>query len=291
MRFGLFGTGFWAAEVHAAGLTAVPDAELVGVWGRDASKTAALAERYGITAYADQDDLIADVDAIDVALPPDVQAPIAARAAAAGKHLLLDKPLALAPAAAADVVAAVRASGVASVVFFTSRFLPATASWLETQGGREWHGAEATWLGSIFHPGNPFGGSPWRRDLGGLWDVGPHSLSMTIPLLGRVARVASASRDRDGTVRFVVEHDSGAVSVQTVGIDVPEAASANRLAVYGEPGWSAMPERDSDEVEALRTAAQQLLATAATGTRHPCDVEFAAHIVDVLTQAQTLLDG
>ena len=292
MRFGLFGTGYWAAEVHAPALAADPDVDLVGVWGRNPANAAALADRYGCRPYADIDALLADVEAIDVALPPDVQAPIAAQAAAAEKHLLLDKPLALTPEAAADVVAAVRASGVASVVFFTSRFVPAQASWLADQAGLDWHGAEATWLGSIFQPGNPFGASPWRQELGGLWDIGPHSLSMTIPLLGPAVRVASAARDRDGTVRFVVEHGSGAVSVQTVGLDAPEAASGFRLAVYGTPGWAAMPAADAEPVEALGRAVRELLATVSSGTAsHPCGVEFAAHIVGVLTQAQGLLDA
>lgn len=35
MRFGLVGTGPWAGIAHAPGLVACPEAELVGVWGRD----------------------------------------------------------------------------------------------------------------------------------------------------------------------------------------------------------------------------------------------------------------
>src|SRR3954471_22667853 len=75
LRFGLLGTGRWAAETHAPALVAAPGAELVAVWGRDAAKAGALAERYGARAYAEVDDLLAEVDAVAVALPPDVQAP------------------------------------------------------------------------------------------------------------------------------------------------------------------------------------------------------------------------
>ena len=53
------------------------------------------------------DALIADVDAVAIALPPDVQAPIALRAARAGRHLLLDKPVALVTGMAAEIAAAV----------------------------------------------------------------------------------------------------------------------------------------------------------------------------------------
>ena len=124
MRFGLFGTGHWAGEVHAAALAADPAVELVGVWGRNGSRAAALAERYESRHYPDPVELLDAVDAVSFALPPDVQADLAQRCAAAGKHLLLDKPLALSLPAADAVVAAAEAGRAASVVFFTSRLRP-----------------------------------------------------------------------------------------------------------------------------------------------------------------------
>ena len=108
MRFGVLGTGFWARDVHAAALAAHPDAELVGVWGRDLAKAKAVGAEFDVAGYADVDELLAQVDAVAIALPPDVQAPLAERAAAAGKHLLLEKPIALDVADADRVVDAVR---------------------------------------------------------------------------------------------------------------------------------------------------------------------------------------
>src|ERR1700738_3193308 len=72
MTFGLLGTGYWATETHAAGLVAAPDARFAGVWGRDPVKAKALADRYGVRAYPDVDGLLADVDAVAIALPPQV---------------------------------------------------------------------------------------------------------------------------------------------------------------------------------------------------------------------------
>src|SRR3712207_1241797 len=124
MRFGLLGTGPWAALTQAPGLAAHPDAEFVGVWGRNPDKAAALAQRHGAAAYPELDALLVDVDAVAVALPPEVQAELATRAARAGKHLLLDKPIALTGAAADELAGEVTSRGVASVVFFTNRFMP-----------------------------------------------------------------------------------------------------------------------------------------------------------------------
>jgi ornithine cyclodeaminase/alanine dehydrogenase-like protein (mu-crystallin family) len=111
MRFGLFGTGPWAHFAHAPALAEHAGAELVGVWGRNPEKAAELAEKYGSRPYAEIDELIADVDAVAIALPPDVQAPIALRAARAGRHLLLDKPVALTAAAATEIADAVAVVG------------------------------------------------------------------------------------------------------------------------------------------------------------------------------------
>src|SRR4051794_10659427 len=94
MRFGVLGTGFWAREIHAASLAEHPEAELVGVWGRDLAKAKAAGAEFDVPGYGDLDALLADVDAVSFALPPDVQAPLALRAAEAGKHLLLEKPIA-----------------------------------------------------------------------------------------------------------------------------------------------------------------------------------------------------
>ena len=52
LRFGLLGTGYWAAETHAAGLRGHPDADFVGVWGRNPAKAGTIAERYGVRAYS-----------------------------------------------------------------------------------------------------------------------------------------------------------------------------------------------------------------------------------------------
>jgi len=115
VRFGVVGTGFWARRVHAAGLAEHPDAELVGVWGRDATRALQAGAEFDVPGTDDLAWLLDRVDAVAVAVPPDVQVPIAVAAAEAGKHLLLEKPLALTVADADRVVDAVRTAGVASV--------------------------------------------------------------------------------------------------------------------------------------------------------------------------------
>ncbi|HKT01778.1 MAG TPA: Gfo/Idh/MocA family oxidoreductase [Rugosimonospora sp.] len=286
LRFGVLGTGYWAAEIHAAGLAGHPGAALAGVWGRDAGKAEVLARRFGVPAYTDVDALIADVDAVAVALPPDVQAPLAARAARAGRHLLLDKPLALTVAAADEVVRAVAGRDVASVIFFTRRFSPAIDTFLrEASGTPGWSGARVTLFASIFQPGNPFGASPWRRERGGLWDVGPHALSLLLPVLGPVAG-AYGTEGPHQTAYATLRHTGGAVSTLELTLDAPAAAVTHGTLLYGEPGLRRVPDEDLDAPGAFGRAVDQLLAAAAAGPGergHPCDVRFGREVVAILT--------
>lgn len=133
MRIGLLGTGPWAQMAHAPVLEAHEALDFVGVWGRRPEAAKELADRHGTRAYDDVDALLTDVDAVAVALPPDVQAQLAVRAAGAGCHLLLDKPVAATVPGARAVVRAAQEAEVASVVFFTTRFGPEAGAWIAEQ--------------------------------------------------------------------------------------------------------------------------------------------------------------
>lgn len=292
LRFGLFGTGHWAAETHAAALAAHPRADLAGVWGRNPERVGALAARYGVPAYDDPDALLDAVDAIAVALPPDVQADIAVRAAAAGRHLLLDKPLALGLADADRVVAAAERSGVASVVFFTQRFHPNVVGFLaSTAAAGGWQHARVTLFSSIFQPGKPYGQSAWRREHGALWDIGPHALSLVLPVLGRVTRVAATDGPR-GLVHLLLTHDGGATSSLSLTLDAPPDAMTQEVVFFGENGIETAPRGDGGPVAAFGTAVDQLLEEIDAGTRdHRCDVRFGREVVAVLAAAETARAG
>ncbi|GIF74544.1 Gfo/Idh/MocA family protein [Asanoa siamensis] len=285
LRFGLFGTGPWATATQAPAIVAHPDAELVGVWGRDPAKAAALAGESGARAYSDVDALLADVDAIALALPPDVQAEIAERAAKAGRHLLLDKPVALTVEAADRVVAAADAAGVASVVFFTGRFDDTVATALrEITATGGWQGSRVAHLASIFVPGNPYGASPWRRAHGGLWDVGPHALSQVLPVLGPVAEVSAVEGPRS-TTSLLLRHTAGAVSTMTLSVDAPPAAVLRDVTFYGEHGVTSVPNGTGGVQKAFTTAIDVLIAEIA-GTTHPLGVHFGREVVAILAAAE-----
>jgi len=291
LRFGLVGTGHWARITHAPALASTDGIELAAVWGRNAGAAAELAAGYHATAHRDLSAFLADVDAVAFAVPPDVQAPIAIRAASAGKHLLLEKPVAISEADADALAAAVAQARVASVVFFTARFQADVRAWLAkvtATGG--WAGGCAVWLGSALQPGSPFN-TPWRRDKGALWDLAPHVVSLLWASLGPVRSVTAQAGLADIS-HLVLRHDSGVTSTVTVTLDAPGTAELAELYLWGQAGRSAAPVEAEQPVIPLRTALTELAANARSGQPgHPCDARFGREIVRILASAQRQIAG
>ncbi|MGA5066034.1 Gfo/Idh/MocA family protein [Streptomyces exfoliatus] len=286
-RIGLLGTGPWAARTHAPALAGHAGIEFSGVWGRRPEAAAELAAASGTRAYDDVDALFAASDAVALALPPDVQAPLAERAAEAGCHVLLDKPVATTVAGARAVAEAVEAAGVASVVFCTLRFAEPTARWIDAQaaaGG--WFLGEAHWLGSLYGPGSSsaYAASPWRREKGGLWDVGPHVLSVYLPVLGDVTDITAVPGPAD-THHLVLRHTSGASSTATLTLSAPPEAAGAALSLYGSAGRAELP-RWEGAVGAFGAAVDALVAAARTGEPHACDARFGLRLTEILTTAE-----
>lgn len=279
---------------HAPALAAHSGVVLSGVWGRRREAAALLADAHDTEAYTDEagiDALFAASDAVAFAVPPDIQAPLAARAAEAGCHLLMDKPVATTVSGAREVADAVARARVASVVFCTMRFATGTADWIAEQavaGG--WFTARALWLGALWAPGtdNAFGASPWRREKGGLWDVGPHALSVLIPVLGDVTEV-TAARGPNGTTHLLLRHTSGASSTVTLGLDAPAAAVGTEVEFRGEHGTVALPGDGGDAVSSFGHAVDALAAAVRTGVAHPCDARFGLRLTEVLARAEAAL--
>jgi predicted dehydrogenase len=285
LRFGLVGTGHWAQVAHAPALASTPGIEFTAVWGRDPRAAGSLARAHGATAHTDFGSFLADVDAVAFCVPPDVQASLAVTAARAGRHLLLEKPIATSVDLAERLTQAAEDAQVASVVFFIARFQADIRAWLADVAGQEWAGGEAVWLGSALVPGGGFN-TPWRREKGGLWDLGPHALSLLAEGLGPVTSVTGEGGPL-GASYLLLRHATGAVSTVTVTLEAPPQGDRLYLYVWGRPGRSVAPVLADDPVPALRTALSELAANIISGVvDHPCDVRFGLQVTRVLAQAQ-----
>jgi len=290
LRFGLVGTGYWARIAHAPVLASTEGIELAAVWGRNPGAAAELAAGYHAIAHENLAAFLDAVDGVAFAVPPGVQAPIATRAARAGKHLLLEKPIALSEADADELVEAAEQNRVASVVFFTLRFQPQIRAWLAdvtARGG--WLGGIAAWFGSSLLESSPFN-TPWRREKGALWDLGPHAVSLLWAVLGPVTSVTADAGPED-VAHLVLHHQGGPSSVVTVTQSGGEAARGFEGYIWGGSGQADVPAPADDPAVPLRTALTELAQNARSGrTHHPCDVRFGRDVGRVLAAAQRQLD-
>ena len=286
LRFGLVGTGYWAHIAHAPALASTEGIELAAVWGRDARAAAALAAEYRATPYEEIEAMLAVVDGIAFAVPPDVQAPIAATAARAGKHLMLEKPIATTEAGADELAAAVAEGQVASVVFFILRFRAEIRQWLADVTARSgWHGGLTSWFGSSLLESSPFN-TPWRQDKGALWDLAPHVIALLWAALGPVTSVTADAGPADVS-HLILHHQDGASSTVTVSQNGGEAAAGFEAYLWGPSGRSMVPRLTPDPVPPLRTALTELAENIRSGrTEHPCDARFGRDVGHVVTEAQ-----
>jgi predicted dehydrogenase len=127
IRIGILGCARICRRAIIAAIRRSESAELVSIASRKPAVASAWAAEFGIPkAHASYAELVADpaVDAVYIPLPNDEHKPWTLRAAAAGKHVLCEKPLALDAAEAAEMVDASHAHGVILMEAFMWRHHP-----------------------------------------------------------------------------------------------------------------------------------------------------------------------
>jgi hypothetical protein len=135
LKVGLVGAGPWASLAHAPMLARSPAIELAGIWARRPELAAELATANATRSFEQLDALFDACEAVAFAVPPDVQAELASRAARAGKAVLLEKPLATSLTLARSLTDAVLTSGVGSLMFLTWRYSSVVREFLDSAAG------------------------------------------------------------------------------------------------------------------------------------------------------------
>lgn len=233
IRVGLAGAGPWAEKAYAPMLAAGPETRLAGVWARRLEAAEAIASAQGAEAVDSFDRLLERCDAVAFAVPPDVQVELAIRAARAGKHLMLDKPLALDLDGARRLTEAVEASGVVSQLMLTQRYRSNVEAFLDSAREFGAIGARLAFLSGAFLRG-PYA-TTWRREYGALHDLGPHAFDLLEAALGPIERITGRGDPRRW-VGLSCTHEGGAVSdVALSGVmELPQTVF--RIELYGSRG-------------------------------------------------------
>ena len=227
---GIVGYGMMG-KAHAYGYTVAPvmrklpcRPRLRAISGRDRTKVAAAAAAYGVESWVDDwRELIRrpEVDIVDICTPPGTHAEIAAEAAAAGKAVICEKPLAVTYAQAVAALDAVQRAHVLNAVGFNYRGLPAVSlmkRMIDEGAVGQIRLVRAMWLSDEFaDPTIPF---DWRfdRSIGGttIADLGSHLIDMATWMVGPIVQVSGQSETfvRERSAKPVTVDDASAALVR-----------------------------------------------------------------------------
>jgi predicted dehydrogenase len=172
LRAGVIGVGALGRH-HARVWAALPGARLVGVHDTDAGRAEGAAAEHGARAFGDVDSLLAEVDAVSVAVPTADHHAVARRALDQGRDVLLEKPMTATLAEADDLIALAASRGAVLQVGHIERFNPATGALLSCGRGARF--VEVHRLGSF---------SPRSLDVDVVLDLMIHDLDIVLELDG-----------------------------------------------------------------------------------------------------------
>ena len=126
LRAGVIGVGH-LGQHHARIYASLPGAQLVGVADQSAERAQIVADRHGARVYRTADELLAHVDVVSVAVPTSGHYAVAKACLQAGKHVLVEKPIAVTPGEAQELVQLAKQRSCCLQVGHSERFNPVMA--------------------------------------------------------------------------------------------------------------------------------------------------------------------
>lgn len=251
VRIGLIGAG-GIAGAHVAGYLRNPDTVTFAAVADPVRENAERrAGDTGAAIFGSYAEMLAagTVDAVDICLPHHLHRDAIVAAAEAGKHVLCEKPLCLTPAEAADIRAAVAATGVTVMCAHNQLFLPAVAKAKELiDAGTLGTVYEVRTTDSFFNDFSPES-MGWRASAatsggGELIDTGYHPTYLMLHLAGGAPVEVSAmlSRHRldfmegEDSAQVLVRFDNGVVGQLATSWAYQAAPGTERFSVVGDRG-------------------------------------------------------
>jgi len=256
MRVGIAGVGFMGST-HTAGWVET-GAELTGCVAETEDEARLLADQYGLKVYASLADMLPDVDVVDICTPTHMHLEMILQAAAAGKQIICEKPLARTFEQGRQAVRACREAGVSLLAAHVVRFFPeyALAKATVAEGKIGLPGVIRLSRGS-YRPKKPVGN--WFLDeakSGGiLMDLMIHDYDYARWIAGEVesvyAKKVSSSRTNT-SVDYglaILKHSGGALSHIAGAWAYPPPTFRTHLEIAGDAG---LIEFDSDDTAPIR---------------------------------------
>lgn len=224
--FGVVGCGV-VADYHIGAIEATPGARLVAVSDVVEARVKEVARQHGAAAYVGHEEMLrsAGIDVVCICTPSGLRIPIATDAAAAGKHLVIEKPIDVTLENADRIIEVARGAGVELMCIFQLRYGQAVRQVREAvQAGK---------LGTVtlgdayikwFRPQEYYDSAAWRGTWameggGALMTQGIHTVDLLRWIMGPVKRVSARMGslvhdiEVEDTIVATLEYHSGALGV------------------------------------------------------------------------------
>ncbi len=310
--FGIVGTGM-ISHFHAKAIQGIPGAYVAACFNQNPAKAEAFAQEYQCRAYQTLDDMLADstVQIVNICTPSGAHLEPALAAAAAGKHVVVEKPLEITLERCDAIIEACKKAGVKLCTIFPSRFSPANIALKDAiaagRFGRLTLGDSYVkwWRTQEYYDGGGWRGT-WALDGGGAYmNQAIHNVDLLYWLMGDVAEVCGFT----GTLaheRIEVE-DVGVACLKfrNGAIGVLEATTAawpgllKKTEIHGNRG-TVIVEQDSilkwefaDPQPGDEETRQRLGAGSATsgGAADPKAISFTGHQLQLQDFIEAIRDG
>jgi predicted dehydrogenase len=304
MRFGLIGCGWIVERDHVPAMLQSDKVEIVATADVSADRSRLVGKIAGVepdACYADYRELLArdDIDIVSVASPPSTRLQIVCDAAAAGKHVVCEKPFALTLAEADEMIRACDAAGVTLAMYHNYLYYAehrlaqkliaegaigdVVAVQITAGGSRPWLGTESFRSGWRFEPAFSGGGV--------MMDIGVHAIYLAeLFLPGPMESVAASMRFMDTGADDHAYCQMRAANNSTALINMTWGEGTAKFEISGTAGYIAYVYDENmgyfgGPVRSVRVGS----ATGSTTTHHipPGRTQFTAEIFNDLVDTIT----
>ena len=181
-RIGVVGTGYWGSK-HVRTMSSLAEVDQVCVVDPRTDRTDSLKRSYSsLRCFRTLEEALDSVDAVVIATPPSTHAPLALAAIAAGKHVMVEKPLATCVADAFAIVEAAAARGVVAMVGHTFEYHAAVWALRDI--------VTRTDFGQLYYLDTArLNMGLYQHDTNVVWDLAPHDVSIVNYILGSTPSV------------------------------------------------------------------------------------------------------
>ena len=247
LRAAIVGLGSWGRTLVSSVQGQCADIRFTAGYTRSPQKADAFCSQHAIRLAASWEEVLTDatVDAVVLATPNSQHAEQIQQAARAGKHIFVEKPVALDIGGAQAAVRAAEDAGVVLAVGFNRRFHPSIRELKSrVQSGRL--GAigsiiaELTATSAFYRPDDSWRTDPREEPAGAMAGIGVHLVDGMIDIAGRIREVYCVVQQRagshgDDTTSLILNFENGVTGLAFCSI----AAARNfRMAVYGAKGFA-----------------------------------------------------